>query len=58
MSKFLDTFKSKPTDAVVAGFFLIMTLAMVGFGAALGAAAMAFVAGIYWQRFDQAQQKL
>jgi len=58
MDKFLLARRSMRTDGMVAGFFLIMTLAMVGLDAALGAACMAFIAGIYLQRLGQARQKL
>jgi hypothetical protein len=58
MDKFLQACRGKPTDAVAAGFFLAMTLAMVGLDATLGAACMAFIAGIYLQRLGERREEL
>ncbi|QNE07748.1 hypothetical protein [Croceicoccus marinus] len=54
MDKFLQVCRSP----FASGFFLIMTLLMVSVGNAVGAASMAFIAGITLQRLGQARQRL
>ena len=57
MDKFLRACSSKPWDAAAVGFFLVMILAMVARDASTGAAAMAFLAGIFLQRLGTPREE-